>query len=110
MISHNVKRNDSGKNLAVQRFRFQVISVPMRLSSHVVLVLQQFRKLTGANVVRVIQMLMGFVVFAHYLGCFAKWSLPGNPRMGPQRIATTRIVNDMLKHCPEGKTFIFGQP
>ena len=32
-------------DLAVQRFRFQVISVPMRLSSHVVLVLQQFRKL-----------------------------------------------------------------
>ena len=33
-------------------------------------ILHSVQKLTGANVLRVIQMIMGFLVVAHYLGCF----------------------------------------
>jgi len=48
-------------------------------------IIYQFRKLSGANVVRVVQMLAGFLVFAHYLGCFwyalVIWPLQRAPRV-----------------------------
>ena len=50
-------------------------------------VIRRMRELRGANVVRVVQMLAGFLVFAHYLGLFwyalAVWPLQASPAAQP---------------------------
>ncbi len=57
------------------------LRLPRALRARLIII--HFRKLTGANVVRVLQMLVGFIVFAHYLGCFwyaiVIWPLQDDP-------------------------------
>ncbi len=53
------------------------------------LIIIQFRKLKGANVLRIAQMLVGFVTLAHYLGCawyvMVVWRLQASPSLQAQQ-------------------------